>query len=85
MTTPGSLNFTYSYNARNQVSSITNPNSVTVTFTYDSAGRLKRVTRPGSYTAYAYNARDWPTQVVNGLVGHRRATVAPPRPRSGFS
>ena len=73
----GESAFSYSYNGRNQLSSVTNPNSVQVTFTgvypersrRDNGGRRTYVTRPGSYIQYVYNARDWLTEVRNRTTG----------------
>ncbi len=61
--------FDYTYNALNQLSSITNPNSVQISFSYDNGGRLTSITRPGSYISYNYNARDWLTGVLNRTTG----------------
>jgi RHS repeat-associated protein len=69
MAVSGESSFTYTYNARNQLDTITNPNSVSMSFTYDNGGRRTRVTRPGSYIGYAYNARDWLTEVRNCTTG----------------
>jgi RHS repeat-associated protein len=65
----GESSFTCSYNARNQLDTITNPNSVSISFTYDNGGRRTQVTRPGSYIQYQYNARDWITAVLNRTSG----------------
>jgi len=77
MAVSGESSFTYSYNARNQLSSVTNPNSIQVTFTGacperrrgDNGGRRTRITDPGSYIEYVYNARDWLTDVRNRTTG----------------
>jgi RHS repeat-associated protein len=69
MAVSGESSFTYTYNARNQLDTITNPNSVSMSFTYDNGGRRRQVTRPGSYIGYAYNARDWLTEVRNRTTG----------------
>jgi len=69
--------FSYSYNGRNQLSSVTNPNSVQVSFTGacperkrgDDADRRTRITDPGSYVEFLYNARDWITDVRNRTTG----------------
>ena len=61
--------FSYTYNGRNQLSSVTNPNSVEVDFSYDNGGRRTRITDPGSYVEYVYNARNWITDVRNRTTG----------------
>jgi len=77
MVVSGESSFTYSYNARNQLSSVTNPNSVQVSFTGacpehtrgDNGGRRTRITDPGSYVEYVCNARNWLTDVRNRTAG----------------
>ena len=77
MVVSGESSFTYSYNAANQLSSVTNPNSVQVSFTGacpehtrgDNGGRRTRITDPGSYVEYVYNARNWLTDVRNRTTG----------------
>ena len=69
MAVSGESSFTYSYNAANQLSSVTNPNSVQISFTYDGGGRRTRTTDPGSYVEYVYNARNWLTDVRNRTTG----------------
>ena len=69
LTTPGSLNFDYGYNALNLPATVSNPNGVSLSFTYDNGGRLSRITHPGSYLEYQYNARDWITAVLNRNTG----------------
>ncbi len=70
VTAPGVGATTYAYNALNQVTSVTNALGLSSTLSYRSTdSKLQRITRPGSYVQYAYNARGWPTQIVNYTTG----------------
>ena len=69
MQVTGENAFTYSYNGRNQLNSVTNPNSVQLSFSYDNGGGRTRITDPGSYVEYVYNARNWITDVRNRTTG----------------
>jgi RHS repeat-associated protein len=57
--------FTYTYNALNEQTSVTDAASNTTTYGYDATGQLTQVTLPGGQTiAYAYNAAGDRTEVI---------------------
>jgi RHS repeat-associated protein len=71
LTTPWGQ-FSYSYDALNRITAITNPFGQTVSFTYDAQGRRTKRSLPnGTETVYAYDAAGQILQIV-----HRRTVDA---------
>jgi len=64
----------YTYDALNRLSSLTNPDGKIVTFGYDALGRRTRLTYPnGTETTYAYDAASQLTQVLHRKIADSTA------------
>jgi len=68
-TTPDTFTHWYSYDKRGNISEIytgttsTQPGSPTISYTYTATGAIETVDYPGNQTDYAYNIRDWVTEI----------------------